>query len=185
MSIFIEGDKVILAPLTEVLVTEKYVSWLNNAEVTKYLEVGMFPATRDKTLEYVQSMKKINNSIFLAILDKQTKDHIGNIKLDQINWIHRTGEIGILIGDKDYWGKGYGSEATNLVVTHGFQTLNLRKISLGVYANHTAAIKSYEKVGFKIDGTMKKHLYLDGEYVDKCWMCIFHPLHNQIKEEPN
>ncbi|WP_158211748.1 GNAT family N-acetyltransferase [Alkalihalobacterium alkalinitrilicum] len=171
---FITGKKVGLRELNVNDANEKYISWMNDREVTKFLDTGNFPTSQDDLTRYITTINK-GTDIFLGIFDRlsQQEEHIGNIKLSNINWIHRTAELGIMIGDKSYWGKGYGSEATSLLVDFGFRTLNIRKIYLGVFANHKSAIKAYEKVGFNIDGNMKKHLYLDGNYVDKTWMSIF------------
>jgi [ribosomal protein S5]-alanine N-acetyltransferase len=172
MVFFLKSNRIGLEKVGIEHVTPKYLSWLNDSEVTKYLESGFFPSSLNDLTQYI-TQRNSSNEVFLAIIDLASNEHIGNIKLSNINWIHRTAEIGIMIGEKNYWGKGYGTEAVKLVVEYGFNVLNLRKIYLGVYGNHQAAIKSYERAGFEVDGILKEHLYLDGTYVDKVYMSIF------------
>lgn len=171
---FIMGKKNGLRKLNSNDITEKYVSWMNDREVTKFLESGYFPTDLEALHQYVAS-QNTDRSLFLGIFDILSDNHvyIGNVKLANINWIHRTAEFGIMIGEKDYWGKGYGTEVTHLLIDYGFQILNLRKIYLGVFGNHESAIKAYEKAGFEVEGIMKNHLFLEGNYVDKVWMSVF------------
>jgi len=119
--------------------------------------------------------KKISDSktdMMFAIIDRRTNLHIGNIKLGAINWVHRYADMGIMIGEKRCWGKGYGREACDLILEYAFRRLNLNKVILGVYSNHVRAIGMYEKVGFRIEGRIKKLLRFDGRYVDKLFMGI-------------
>jgi len=93
----------------------------------------------------------------------------GFFKLDTRN---RSAEFGIMIGDKNYWNKGYGTEAVRLLVQHGFNTLNLNRIYLRVLENNPRAIRSYEKVGFIHEGRQRQAEYKDGHYLDLMVMSI-------------
>ena len=97
---------------------------------------------------------------------------IGTVKLGFINWIHRSAEFGIMIASEEFRGKGYGTEVARLVLDYGFRRLNLHKVTLGVTADHAAAIRCYEKVGFRREGLIKSLLYVDGAYRDKLIMGI-------------
>ena len=108
-----------------------------------------------------------------AICDKVNDVHIGNIKLDNFDWVNRTCELGLLLGDRTYWGKGIGTEVMRLTLAYAFNQLNLRKVLLAVYANNPAAIKLYEKVGFKNEGCLRSQIFVKGEYIDKHYMGIF------------
>ncbi len=163
---YIVGKKIYLRPLERNDINERYLSWLNNPEVTRYLETGIFPTTMEGLEQFYKQVSGSTSQVMLAIVDKDTDQHIGNVKLGLINWIHRKATFGILIGDNKFWGKGLGSEATQLMVEYGFFRLNLRRIDLGVYAEHKAAIRSYEKVGFKIEGHFREDCFLEGQYKD-------------------
>ena len=84
-----------------------------------------------------------------AIIIKENKVHTGNIKIDPINKLDMLGELGILVGDKNSQGKGYGRETCKLIIDHCFNILNLVQINLGVCLKNKKAIKLYQKMGFK------------------------------------
>lgn len=167
---FAEGPHVILRPLERTDLNERYLGWLNDPEVTRYTETGIFPSTAEDLENFYRSVTGSKNDVILAVVDKESGRHIGNVKLGPIHWIHRSATFGILIGEKEFWGKGAGEEATRLIVEYGFQRLNLRRIDLGVFAEHEAAVRCYEKVGFKVEGRMREDLFQGGQYKDRLWM---------------
>jgi RimJ/RimL family protein N-acetyltransferase len=81
-------------------------------------------------------------------------------------------EIGIVIGEKDFWNKGFGTEAMRLMVDYGFSTLNLNRIHLHVYETNPRGIHCYEKVGFQQEGRLRQAHYLEGRYIDILAMSI-------------
>lgn len=167
------GDDVYLRGLTEDDADGSYLNWLNDQEVTKYLESGFFPYSKSNLKEYIISKSFRSDAVMLAIVEKKSERHIGNVKLEPINWIHRTAEFGILIGEKDVHGKGYGTQVLRLILDYAFFTLNLRKITLGVVAENTAAVRLYKKMGFVIEGTLKEQSFHNGHYCDTYRMGLF------------
>jgi RimJ/RimL family protein N-acetyltransferase len=97
---------------------------------------------------------------------------IGNCSFHAIDWRNRSGEVGIVIGEKRFWNQGYGTETMHLLVKHGFETLNLHRIWLRVHATNLRAIRSYEKVGFTHEGRMREAEFKNGSYVDVLLMSI-------------
>lgn len=179
--VFLEDKKVILRPLQEEDINERYLSWVNDREVTKYMETGIFPITLKELREFYKRISKSKTDIIFAIVDKKNNLHIGNIKLGSINWVHRFADLGIMIGERKYWRKGYGQEACRLLLEYAFNRLNLNKVILGVYSVHKPAIKAYQRVGFKIEGRIKRMLRLEGKYVDKIIMGISRKEFEKIK----
>jgi [ribosomal protein S5]-alanine N-acetyltransferase len=167
---FAEGSLVILRPLERTDLNERYLSWLNDPAVTRYTETGIFPSTAEDLDNYYRSVSGSKSDVMLAVVDKKSGRHIGNVKLGPIHWVHRRATFGILIGEKEFWGKGVGLDATRLMVEYGFQRLNLHRIDLGVFAEHEAAVRWYEQAGFKVEGRMREDLFLDGEYKDRIRM---------------
>lgn len=106
---------------------------------------------------------------------------IGNCGFNQIDWRCRHAEIGIFIGEKRFWNQGYGREAVETLVRFGFETLNLHRIWLRVYASNKSAIRCYENAGFKHEGRMREAFYKDGIYIDILIMSI---LENERKNAP-
>lgn len=169
---FLVGELIYLRAITEEDLTGRYFEWLNDFEVTRYTESGRFPNTMAAMESYYRSVILNAANVALAIVEKQTDRHIGNVKIGPINWVHRCAEFGILIGEKDCWGKGYGTEATSLMLKYSFQRLNLHKMVLGVHASHSGAIRAYERAGFRVEGQLREALFLDGRYCDKVLMGV-------------
>ena len=103
---FLVGERLYLRLLEESDIGEDYLSWLNDAEVTRYLETGKFPATPSAIRRYVERFQDSTTDLLLAIVDRETDQHVGNVTLNKINWIHRTADTGLMIGQKEFWGKG-------------------------------------------------------------------------------
>lgn len=164
------GAQVCLQPLERSHLTPQYLSWLNDPEVTRYMETGIFPSTAEDLERYFQSVTGSREQVAFAIVHKKSGKHIGNAKLGPIHWIHRAATFGIMIGDKKVWGQGVGEDATRLTVEYGFYKLNLRRIGLGVFAEHESAVRCYERVGFKVEGRFREELFQGGEYKDRLWM---------------
>jgi RimJ/RimL family protein N-acetyltransferase len=139
---------------------------MNDAEVVRYLESRFISQSLDELYQFVTKHANDQNNIFLAIVLHENQRHIGNIKLGPIDWVHRRGEIGILIGEKDCWRQGYGTEAIRLLIDYAFHTLNLRKLTAGTYAANERSTHAFEKVGFVREGLLKEHSFFDGENID-------------------
>lgn len=167
----INTKRLILEPLNLKHATQTYVDWLNDPEIYKYLETRG-NQTLNKITEYILSQKK--NKVFTwAITTKKANKHIGNIKVDPVNNSHQFGEFGILLGDKNEMGKGYAKEASLAVLNYFFTKNNpLRKINLGVIKDNIDALKLYKKIGFSIEGKLKKHLIYDEVEYDVIRMAI-------------
>jgi ribosomal-protein-alanine N-acetyltransferase len=163
---FIEGEHLYLREVHLSDVNEDYHRWMNDSEVTQYLESRFYPNSVEKLRDYVISKLAEQDSIFLAITLKDGDRHIGNIKLGPINWNHKFGDIGIMIGDRANWGKGYATEAIKLLVDYAFRKLNLHKVTAGCYANNQGSLKAFKKAGFQTEAVRKKHFFCNGKYVD-------------------
>ena len=100
-------------------------------------------------------------------------DHlIGTIGLWLPQWIHGDGWVGIGIGDREYWGKGCGTDAMKITLHYAFAELNLHRVSLSVFAHNRRAIRSYEKAGFVVEGLARHDCRRDGQYWDSVYMGI-------------
>jgi RimJ/RimL family protein N-acetyltransferase len=157
---------VYLRLLEESDISEEYVGWLNDCEVTRYMETGKFPATPESIRQFLQRFHGSTTDIIFGIIDRETDQHVGNVTLNHINWIHRTADTGLMIGRKDFWGKGYAFEAWSLFLEYAFQRLGLRKIIAGVIVDNTASFVTLQKLGFKVEGTLRQEYLVDGEYRD-------------------
>jgi len=145
----IEGKRIYFKNLTEKDATKRYCQWLNDPEVNRYLETKA--ATVEGLREYIKTKNEDPNSLFLGIFFKKNNQHIGNIKLEPLNFKKKKAFLGLLIGDKNYWGIGIGTEATKLIVDHCFYELNLDKAEAAMIAENIGSFKIHEKLGFKVD----------------------------------
>lgn len=154
--------------------TQEYLNWLNDPEVYKYLETRGNQTMGDLK-EFVSNIIN-SNTLMWAILVKETGKHIGNIKLDPYNKKHRYAEFGILMGNKEQWGKGYAKEATNAIINTFFSPpFSLRKINLGLVSENVSALNLYKNLGFEVEGIYKKHVIYDRHVFDIIRMAIFNP----------
>ena len=152
-------------------VNKEYLSWLNDDEVMKGIVSSGYDLINLKS--YVSDKISNENTYFFAIISKSNNEHIGNIKLDFHDSKANVSELGILIGNKNYWGKGIAKEACSLMINYGFNNLKLRKIFLAVFETNIAAIRLYKSLGFQIEGKLIKHVSVDGILYDKYLMSIF------------
>jgi len=97
---------------------------------------------------------------------------IGEIALDGVQWHHGDTFVGISIGEREYWDKGYGTDAIQVILRYAFEELNLHRVSLNVFTYNQRAIRSYEKAGFQFEGRQRERLNRDGERWDMVYMGI-------------
>ena len=159
------GSRIYLRQLTESDVTERYVQWLNDPETNSFLESRFSVWTMEKLISYMKQ-RNSKTEYFFAICMRDNNTHVGNIKLGSIDWNHLCSNIGLMIGDKSYWGRGLGTEALRLVTDFAFMKIQLKKLLAGVYINNVASINAFEKCGYSREGYLKEHSYSDGKRVD-------------------
>jgi len=164
----IVGEKIYLRPLTMKDVTEKYCGWLNDPEINKYLETRSL--TLEKLREYVKEKINKQDVLFCGIFDRDTNLHIGNVKLEPLDWINKKTIFGIMIGDRNYWGKGLGTEATKLISDYALNELQMNEVELGVIADNIKACKVYERAGFKQIKFIPKAINHDGVFYNEIIM---------------
>ena len=166
----IDGGRIYLRELKEDDASQGYCNWLNDPIINKFLETKK--ATIEELKQYIKEKKENPNCLFFGFFLKDTDKHIGNIKLEPINFENKEATLGILIGDKNYWGRGVCTEAVKLLAEHAFKNLNLEKINLGVNSENKAAIKCYLKAGFRINKIEQRAIKYNNRFYDKVIMNI-------------
>lgn len=161
----LKGEKIYLRRLTEEDASDDYVSWMNDPEINQYLESRFYEQTIESTKAFIRSVTNDNNYQF-GIFDKETDKHIGNIKIGSINHYHRFADIGFLIGEKSYWGKGIATEAIGLATDFAFNKLKLHKLWGGAYSPNMGSVKAFLKNGYQQEGAKKNQYLCHGVYVD-------------------
>lgn len=166
------GERILLRPVSRQDATLEYVSWLNDPETTRYMESGRRQESIESITEYIARYENREDVRFMAIVLKDRSRHVGNLKLEPINWTHRNAVLGIMIGDPRVRGKGIGTEAILLMLRYAFDDLKLHRISLGVTADNRPAIKCYQEVGFKEEGRCREAILRETGYIDSLCMAI-------------
>lgn len=147
------GESLFLRTLLPVDATPDYLGWLADPIVNAYLEVRFSPPRSVSDLAtFITDINQSSHTLMLGIFLQENSRHIGNIKLGPIDWNHRVGDIGFLIGDKEVWGKGYASNAIALLSDYAFTYLGLAKLTAGCYAENEGSRRALLKAGFVEEG---------------------------------
>ncbi|MDO8487484.1 MAG: GNAT family protein [Candidatus Curtissbacteria bacterium] len=165
-NVFLEGEHIYLRGLTEEDLKGNYVSWLNDEKVCEFNSHHVFPYSVAEGLAYINASKKTRDAIVLAIILKGKEIHIGNIALQGIDYTNKNAEFAIIVGEQDYWNKGYSKEASLLLVKHGFSEMNLHRIYCGTSQHNIGMQKLAKFLGMKEEGRLKEQLYKHGSYAD-------------------
>lgn len=157
------------------LFDERYFTWLKDREVMK--TIGRNEYMRDihfSTVKtYVRNLQQSNHDYFFAIQVKPANEFIGTAKIGSIDWDNKTADIGIMIGEKNYWGKGLATETLFLLCKFAFKELQLRKLTGGCMERNTAMKKCFEKIGFIEEGVRRKQNFLENDYTDHILFGLF------------
>ncbi len=153
-----------------------FAKWGRDSEFVRLLDTD--PArllSVDKYKEWFEKdlvEQQKNDELFFLIRTLEEDLTIGLIGLDGIQWVHGDAWVGIGLGEREYWGEGYGTDAMRILLRYAFEELNLHRLSLSVFEYNSRAIRSYEKVGFVIEGRVRQFLNRDGRRYDMIFMGI-------------
>ena len=159
----------------------RFVQWLNDPEVTAGLLVRnpMSQADEEGWFERMLGRPAEEHPMVIEVRQADSSSPadvkwvpIGNCSFMKFDWRSRSSEIGIFIGEKTLWNQGYGTEVMQLLLEHGFHTLNLNRIWLRVHADNLRAIRCYEKAGFVHEGRLRDEQFKHGQYVDTLVMSV-------------
>ena len=164
-------ERFLLRTLNEADVSQTYVDWLNDPEVNAFLECRFSVQSMDYVTAYVRGHDRRTSFLFGIFADKGTK-HIGNFSL-VINSDHKVGVLGVMIGDKEYWGEQVVLEARGAIMDFCFERLDLAKVHGGCYSDNRPAIYNYRRQGWQLDGIRKNNVISKGRYVDVVHFAMF------------
>ena len=166
----IVGEKVALGPLRKDLLPT-YTCWMNNFNTLRTMVLIPLPLTLGQEKQWYEGAIARNEaSIEYTIYERSTERPIGNTGMHGIDFRNRTAEFGIIIGEPDARGKGYGTEATQLILGYAFTALGLHNVMLRVFAYNPAGIRAYAKAGFKEYGRRRESQFMGGRYWDVIYM---------------
>ncbi len=164
----IDGEICYLSPL-RIEDAELFTRWLNDTEVLRFLNLASASITLESEREILDTIARKHN---YGIVESEGNRLIGICGFVEINNLNQTGECGIFIGDKEYWGRGFGTRALECLISYGFDYLNLHNIMLKVYSYNERGFKSYKKCGFKEIGRRRDALLREGRRWDEIMMDI-------------
>jgi len=141
-----------------------YPTWFEDQDVTRFNSHGKLFKSRAYFAEYVNSLDQ-DDRVVWAICHVE-HGHIGNVSLQSISLINRTAEFAIILGDRRHWSKGVGRLAGRQLLRHGFDKLNLERIYCGTSATNEGMKALAQSLGMRLEGTRRRHLFLDGTRVD-------------------
>ncbi len=149
-----------------------YKSWINDLEVGMNLGAAPQILTIEKEKEVLERIMKSESSYSFAIIDKQNDRLNGRISIMCVDLINRRAMLAIVIGDKNYWNGGFGTEATGLMLDYGFNILNLNSVYPNVFSYNKRGIRCYEKCGFRVAGKLRESRLFADKYYDTVMMDI-------------
>ena len=173
---YLHGERIRLRAAEREDITA-FLRWVNDVDVTENLFL-VSPMSRFEEEQWYDAMMKKPTSehvLVIEIKDKSPNDEyrpIGTCQFHNLDWRNRSAEIGIMIGEKTFWNRGYGTETMRLLLKHGFDTLNFHRIWLQVYDKNKRGIRAYEKAGFRQEGKYRQAHYQNGQYFDVHLMSV-------------
>lgn len=171
----LRGKLVRLTAENPEIVMEKFSMWNRDSELAR-LEAAR-PATlytKKQIKEFIEKelLGDRPDLFFFMIRSLEDDRLLGETGLDEVQWQHGESFVGISIGEKEFWGKGYGTDAMRVLLRYAFNELNLHRVSLTVFEYNPRAIRSYEKAGFSVEGRERKFLERGGKRWDMIYMGI-------------
>jgi len=156
--------------------TDAYLSWLHDPTVNRFLHLDSLPSSTTDLSFYIEKINASPVDVLLGLFDTLTDLHIGNIKIGEINWKHSFGEIGILIGERDFQQRGYATSALQQTIGLAFEELKLYKLIAGIHEQNKRSIRLFEKHGFCLEGSRRSQ-YVDraGNRFDGLLFGLFNP----------
>lgn len=144
-------------------VSDNYVRWMNDVEITEFLESNACDHTLESIRAYVAKIPVQDHLLGIFYESK----HIGNVKISNINARHKFAQIGLIIGEKNLHGQGLGTKVIKLATEYGLKDLHLNKLVAGIYENNKASYKAFIKAGYREVGRHLSHRFYRGNYIDE------------------
>jgi RimJ/RimL family protein N-acetyltransferase len=165
----LEGELVALGPLRRDLLP-LYQRWINNLGTMRTLDLPPYPMTMEKEQDWYDGQSRTESDVPFTIYERETWRPIGNTGLHEVDYRNRTASFGIIIGEPECRGKGYGTETTHLMLDYAFTALGLHNVMLIVFEFNAAGIKAYQKAGFKEFGRRRECRLMGGKLWDEIHM---------------
>ena len=162
-----------LRPLLEADITDDYVEWFSDEIVTEFLESK--DLTREDCVAFLDEGKQTSGWFMYAICDVQSNEIIGTAKIGPIDRKAMTSDLVVIIGKREFWGRGLATQAISLASRIAFKDHHIRKLHGGMYQNNIGSIKAYLRAGWVVEAILHGHYLLQGEVMDRVAVACFNP----------
>jgi RimJ/RimL family protein N-acetyltransferase len=169
--VFLKGKKTILRPLLERDIP-LLLRWVNDPEIRQFI-TRVFPAMENDEKEWLERLHRHSDKEVVLIMETLGHTPIGTMGIHGIDWRNRVATTGALIGEKSFWGKGYGTDAKMILLDYALNRLNLRKIMSRVYAFNKRSLAYSLHCGYRIEGRLKESVFINGRYWDEYILGLF------------
>jgi [ribosomal protein S5]-alanine N-acetyltransferase len=167
-------------------VSEKYLQWFQDPEVTRFLEVNKDKndvSSLNDLIDYIKTFHDQNHHYLFGIFDEVENKHVGNITINSISFVRGTFDIGYVIGDKDYWGSRAGEAGVTSGLRFAFDELGLRKIFGSIYSTNLPARFLSKKIGFIEEARLTDRGFVDGKLDDAIIFTISNERWDELKKK--
>ena len=169
--VFLQGKKTILRPLLESDIP-LLLKWINDPEIRQFVS-RIFPATENEERGWLERLHRSSEKEVVLMIETLRGVPIGTMGIHRINWVNRVGTTGAMIGEKSFWGKGYGTDAKMILLDYAFNKLNLRKIVSRVFAYNKRSLAYSLHCGYRIEGRLSRAHFNNGRYWDEYVLGLF------------
>lgn len=190
MKDILKGELVRLSAVDPEEFSKAFTHWRRDSEFMRLIDSSevMLRSQKDsqKWIEKELEDQEVNQYMFTIRTLAEDK-LLGDIGLSVVNWMSRDAFVGLGIGERDFWGRGYGTDVMKVILRYAFMEINLRRVTLSVFEYNPRAVRSYEKAGFVHEGRMRQFLNREGKRWDMLFMGILRDewMNLQEKEKEN
>ena len=165
------GDLVRLRPI-EPEDADAFYRWHNDENVMRWLQSYFHESLDNLRKRFADRKDNTYEKVSFCVETLEERKLIGVVVLRDADPVNARASVDIYLGETEYWGGGYGTDALRRLCRYGFDTLRLHSIELTVVEANARAIRSYEKIGFQVDGRLRQAFFRDGEWHDELLMCV-------------
>lgn len=173
--LYVAGERLYLKELKPEDVTDSMMEWFQDTELMRFYTNSGRKIEKAELCHSIQKGRDERSNYTLGIYLKAENRLIGTVKIGPINWKHRISDLATLIGDRNYLGKGFSTEAIALGGQLAFSVLDLRRLYGGMYWSNKASIKTYLKAGWIAEGVLKGFYWVDGKNEDRLLVGCYNP----------
>lgn len=186
-----KGERLYLREIKIEDINDSVMAWFDDIELMKFYTNSKYKITKEKLITSIEEGNKLGNVFTFGIFTNSMDELIGTIKLGPINLAHKTSDLVVLIGNRDFLGKGLSVDAIELGNKIAFDVFDLRKLYGGMYESNIPSIKAYTRAGWLIEGRLNGFYIVEGKNEDRILVGCFNPKYfskeeiSQIKENEN